>query len=397
MSYMDHPAWVHLLNLEAQYREGLTRIHEIPTREWNAFVDVKNRATDAVRADSALLADIRRAALMSDATPRELALFHGVLTGAVWEYQVLRDAHGDDPTSFERLRADPRLRDVGDELNMRLAVYLPEQHGSEDVYAGELWDDGDPGTAKWRNLTRVGGVPTRVPGSEAPDGLALLAQIDFAALATVAEHTEALAALLRVHPLPPDGLLQVFHSTLGDSRTDPDIPGGGARVRHVAEHDVRARLPIDDRDADGGAFPVFAVDIAVIPMFHAMPSASADALDRGELLQREANRFARNGSYPEHFDAEFDRNPFLADAGDCVRLFGLPYTSFGVNVEDALVLSARLPLAHPNDEHVLLITLPGEPVFEGVFGDGGHLEIWMRQSDLEAAHFDNVVSFIRSG
>jgi uncharacterized protein YwqG len=43
-----------------------------------------------------------------------------------------------------------------------------------------------------------------------------------------------------------------------------------------------------------------------------------------------------------------------------------------------------------------MLNITGEHSFDSVFGDGGRLEIWIRDTDLRAARFKSVVSFIRS-
>lgn len=76
-------------------------------------------------------------------------------------------------------------------------------------------------------------------------------------------------------------------------------------------------------------------------------------------------------------------------------MFGVPSYDFDLDEGDLDVLYRDLPLA-TGDQHVLLLNIAGEHSFDTLFGDSGRLEIWMRDSDLRAARFDNAVSFIRS-
>ncbi|MFO7690595.1 MAG: DUF1963 domain-containing protein [Cryobacterium sp.] len=58
-------------------------------------------------------------------------------------------------------------------------------------------------------------------------------------------------------------------------------------------------------------------------------------------------------------------------------------------------LRRELPLAADN-HHVLLLNITGDQSFDTAFGGGGRLEIWIRDTDLRAARFGSIVSFIRS-
>ncbi len=59
-------------------------------------------------------------------------------------------------------------------------------------------------------------------------------------------------------------------------------------------------------------------------------------------------------------------------------------------------LARVLPLASA-DEHVLILDLESWTHLEGWFGDAGHLEVWMRRSDLATRNFDAAWCFIRLG
>ncbi|MFB8386158.1 DUF1963 domain-containing protein [Microbacterium sp. NPDC055910] len=373
MPHIDHPAWRRLVELHAQIAELTPRIHEIPAQRWNALADEQVAAARDVRSDGNLMRELR--GLVATSAPDEAAVLHEVLTGAVWEHRA----------DLGALRADPRVADVSGDLDIRPALYLAEVGSEDDPYAAEELDD------DWRDLSRIGGVPTATPGSSMPDGTVFLLQLDGAALTRLAEDDETIAAMLRAHAWPADGLVQVFHTTLGDSRTAPDVPNGGAVVRHVAEDDVRARGPIES-----GQTSAHAVEIIALPTFQPSPDASADAVERAGWLQLEADQVARNGSYPDGFEAAAERSPFEARAGAVVHLGGLAAPDFGMSLDDVHVLSVQLPLQHPSDEHVLLFDIPGDPSFGGVFGDSGHLEIWIRRSDLDAHRFSPLATFIRS-
>jgi hypothetical protein len=374
------PAWQRYLELADRIAELTPRIHEVPVARWNALADEANAALTEVRADRDLLTELR--GRVEDTTnPADLALLHEVLTGALFEL-------GGD---IEALRADPRVGDVADQLQIEPAIYLAEQNSEGDPYEVEqVW----PEDEEYRDLSRIGGAPTLTPASRpAQDDAVFLLQVDCSALTREAEHDEVLASVLRRYPLPERGLLQIFHTTLGDSRTDPDRRGGGATVRHLEEADVRRRT---DLDLSAPAYPVSPIAFHALPTFRAAPHADLAALDRVDQLQEEAYRVARNGSYTDEYQTDLERNPFTARAGAVAHLFGLPSPDSDIADEDRALLNERLPLTVPEDEYLLLLEVAADHTFDLVFGDGGRLEIWIRSSDLAAARFDDVVSFIRS-
>ncbi|MFP3713883.1 DUF1963 domain-containing protein [Puerhibacterium sp. TATVAM-FAB25] len=380
MRDVPSPAWQRYLELAGRIAELTPRIHEVPVARWNALADEANAALAEVRADAKFLAELRdRVEDTTDEADR--ALLHEVLTGAVFEL-------GGD---VEALRADPRVSDVADELDIAPAIYLAEQGFEADPYEAEqVW----PEDEEYRDLSRIGGVPTLTPDARPlPDDAVFLLQVDCSALTREAVHDEAVASVLRRYPLPKRGLLQVFHTTLGDSRTDPGRPGGGATVRYLAEADVRRRTAINP---SASSYAASHASYRALATFRAAPHAGFAALDRVDQLQEEAYRVARNGSYTDEYLRDLDRDPFVARVGAVAHLFGLPSPDSDIADEDRALLSERLPLTVPEDEHLLLLEVAADHTFDLVFGDGGRLEIWIRSSDLAAARFDDVVSFIRS-
>ncbi|WP_159797039.1 hypothetical protein [Puerhibacterium puerhi] len=328
MRHLTHPAWQRYLALRDRIVELAPRIHEVPAVRWNALADESTAALATVHADPDLLAALReRVARATD--PAELVALHEVLTGAVLE-------HGGDVAA---LRADPRVRDVADELEIEPAVYLAEADHEADPYEAE---EVRPEDEDLRDLSRIGGAPTRTPGARAvPEDAVLLLQVDLGNLASGARHHEELAGVLRRRPLPADGLLQVFHTTLGDSRTDPDRPGGGATLRYLTEADVRRRTA---PDLSAPAYPVAQVTATVLPTFRAAPHAGPAALDRVDQLQEEAYGVARSGAFTEEYLRDLERDPFAARAGAVAHLFGLPSPDSDVAAEDRALLHERLPL-----------------------------------------------------
>lgn len=71
------------------------------------------------------------------------------------------------------------------------------------------------------------------------------------------------------------------------------------------------------------------------------------------------------------------------------------YSSRGHHAATLDILPGVLPLAE-GDEYRLLLEIEGWTVLEGWFGDAGSLEVWMRQSDLDAGALENAWCLIRT-
>lgn len=373
MKDLDNERWQALLAVNDRVVDASQRLHDIPAPVWNRMMDEWNAAIAAVRGDSFLM-QLLRERVASTSGAADLSLLHHVLGGAVLD-------HGND---IRAILSDPRVLNA-DEIDARASLYIVEAGEESDPYEAEDTED------EWRDLTRIGGVPTTTSVTPPVDRVFLL-QIDLAALRRQAAWDDATASVLRASPLPEDGLLQVFHTTTGDSRSELGSPGGGATIVHVTEESVIAR----GKPARERAFRGHAASIAALPTFRQRERASDAALDVVEALQEDAYRVARNGSFPPGYDDAFARNPFTARAGAVSHLLGLPSPDFGLTDEDAELLARELPPADADDEHVLFLEVAGDRTFDFVFGDDGRLEIWGRASDLARFDYSHLVSFLRS-
>lgn len=374
-SALDHRAWQAFLDVYREVQERTPTMPDVPTRTWNALMDRLNSAITDVRDHPDLLADLRRRVhTTSDAG--ELARLHDVLGGVV----------GERLCDIDALRADPRVGLGPEQIEIGLGVYLAERTTQGDPYAAETIED------EYRDLTRIGGAPT-FAGDRPFPGDAFLLQVDLSAFRRYARHDPALAAALHAGALPEHGLLQAFHSTTGDSRTDPDVPGGGGTLRYVPEDAVAARRAPQPRPDDYPAAPAVGT---VLPGFRSGPEATDDAFERVEALQEEVYRVARNGSYSAEYLADHARNPFTARAGAVSHLGGLQAPDHEVTEEDAALFAARLPLVDGDDRHLLLLEVAADHTFDMVFGDGGRLEYWLRRSDVASGRFVDLVTVIRS-
>ncbi|GHD43384.1 DUF1963 domain-containing protein [Mycetocola manganoxydans] len=378
---IDVPAWHKVLDIDAQKRALGDDILAIPVGKWNRLMDRLHVATDqAVREPEVL--DRLRAAVpdITDPTDREL-VYQAIAPFVVW-----------DAEEIETVRNDPRVALTAEELLGAPAVYLTENPAGEpeDIYAGDVKTAGEP-EERYRNLSRVGGTPTRVAESQLPDD-AFLLQIDFRGIANDGSEDPPRLRLLESHGVPLDGLLQVFHTTTGDSRLDPDIPGGGATLRYLPELSLAQRLSLN-LDAECAVYPPSRARASFGLSFRNGPVSTERSDETVMDLQRLADIWARSGSFTEQFESDTD--PFSATELPVTRMFGVQSYDFDLPDEDIDLLNRELPLAR-DDQHILLLNITGEHSFDTVFGDCGRLEIWIRDSDLRAARFNSVVSFIRS-
>lgn len=369
-------SWLKAVRLNDAIKAQADSMHEIPVREWNAFIDELNRAIDEVRRDPVLMKHLQEMATSSiETSERELL------------YRVLRQAPLDHGANAKSLLADPRVRLDSSHVSTELSIYVVEQEPLDDDYPfEELGPDED-----WRDLTRIGGNPTTVDGFPPPTGRDFLLQVDLAAVAREAAYSEGLASAVRRHALPKEGLLQVFHSTTGDSRTTADS-GGGATVRLLPEEALRRRTTPAGRNP----WPAWQASCVALPSVAAAPGSADDVERIVNAVSEDLNRAARNGSFEQAFLVDFERNPFTARVDAVTRMFALSSPDFEHSVEDSMTLASRLPLAGPDDKHVLLFDIPADRAFGQVFGDSGRLEIWIRATDAKAHRFDEVASFIRS-
>lgn len=304
MSDFNNSLWRSYLDIDQEIRGLTPRMHSIPPARWNKLVDQHRAAAVAVREDIQFMNDLRERVDKID-DPQEFALIYEVLTGAVFENR----------SDIAAILIDPRVCDVSSQIIARPVVYLREAVGSEDPYSAEEEDD------EWRDLSRLGGVPTVTPESpEVPDDLVFLAQVDCAALRREARHDEALAEAVP-ECVPRDGLMQLWHTTVGDSHTDPQRAGGGALLRYVDETDVRRRT--SPGNIIESAYEAAPVSLVALPGFRTQDDADGRGFERVNLLQEEVYRVARNGHYSADYKKLFSINPFAATVGAVSRFCGL--------------------------------------------------------------------------
>lgn len=191
-------------------------------------------------------------------------------------------------------------------------------------------------------------------------------------------------ALSKRHPaLPFGGVLQFFHDleTVGDESVDGR--NGGWLVHHTRHLATRTLLRPTDLTDDA---------------FRDRTQASA----------------APTWTFPCPLDLDLDDQAFERLEAAHQRVFETVTSAWGVDElqepPDAVPLmlghstqertiavhrlTAVLPLAG-NDDYVLLADIPGVGPLDGWVGDMGHLEFWIRNSDLVKRDFDRAWALLR--
>jgi len=377
-----NPLWDEFRDLDLRLAQiDLGEDSSVPQVRINKVAAARNAAKARVLEDKDLLAALR-AAVATESRPYERDLLGELLrlpVEEVWELGI--------PGLLEDLRVDVHP----DEVDVQPAFYITSHdpfYPVDDLEVGPYAPEGllDPEDQDFRELQRVGGVPTRVPGVDIPDTVFLL-QVDLRALRVQHRQIDAAAEVFDSGALPGEGMVQLFHTTRGDSVSEPHRPGGGVTVLYLSEEQLTRRYVEGTEDPD---YPVKQVTTTFLPTFAHTPLASPASSVRIEELQQESDTIATM-----YGGIEVSTDPFAPNAPAWTRVLGLPHYAHGLEDGDRAVLDQQLPLTSPGDRHVLLFNLSSDSEYDQVFGDEGRLEIWLRASDLTKARFDDVVSFWR--
>jgi len=136
----------------------------------------------------------------------------------------------------------------------------------------------------------------------------------------------------------------------------------------------------------------------MLPAFRFGPAAHSDEVSLKVITpQMRADALARSGTRfdEEDYVARTDLSEEIVPSSS--RMLGIEWFDVDDSDETREILVRDLPLGTANDRHILLLDVSSDTVLEGIVGDVGRLEIWIRASDLAASDFSHVVSFIRSG
>lgn len=184
--------------------------------------------------------------------------------------------------------------------------------------------------------------------------------------------------------LPDYGVLEIFHDCETYGYEQSDRASGAWQVRWVAEPNGSITEPPDDAD------PPTAVCQVVIPYSSFSIRSPEDAISLSE----------------DEFDRVELANNLILDAWQSFHTAGRHkvYTPvshlYGHSWKGTEGIQQKLnrflPLV-PGDDHLLLVDLETWTHLDGWFGDAGHLEVWIRRSDLAARDFDKAWCFIRLG
>lgn len=197
--------------------------------------------------------------------------------------------------------------------------------------------------------------------------------------------------------LPTRGILQVFHDlrTFGYERDDrargawavvvtedPAYPTGGHDDVPAGERPALVEAPGPGNAPSQMCQLVLPYSAFCLPSALDLSPEQAGDVDRLDALTEELQQawMTQRGIGGDY-------------AMPTTHAYG--YSSRGHHAATLDVLPRVLPLAE-GDEYRLILEIEGWTVLEGWFGDAGSLEVWMRQSDLDAEAFENAWCLIRT-
>ena len=186
--------------------------------------------------------------------------------------------------------------------------------------------------------------------------------------------------------LPHHGILQIFHDleTYGTEPEDGDT--GGWLVRWIPDPDLTllASSP-DDLDLPTDA----AQEVTAMATFSIPTSLDLDVTTEKACQAAEEATIAFQRMW--NWQRTQDRH---AGPAPITHLYG--YSQAGHTVAGGDILPGCLPLAAPGDSYRLVADIESGTTLDGWFGDASPLEVWMRQSDLDARSFDRAWCIIRA-
>jgi hypothetical protein len=329
-------------------------------RKWNSLVDKLNRIAEAAAADPEDVQAIRSIAEHNEDPSVRLQ--------ARW---VIRPdvPRPDSDRDLRRWMEHPLVGVIDIELAPRIGVALvpPVEDGAGGFVGacsdGFTWLLGEPAAGLSRWPRRDDDVP-----------LAHLAQVEL---------KDQLPPTM-LPSLPREGVLQFFHDleAIGD---DPVDGKRGAWLVHYLPHPSTKTLSRpEDLGEDAFRPRQFADDMVTWTFPSSLGLDLTDEeFERVELANERVLEtvHSRWGAYEK------------ATATDAVpMMFGYGAESRPEAVDR---LGPVLPLQSADDRYVLLVDIPGAGPFDGWIGDMGHLEFWIRDSDLKHRHFDRAWALLR--
>lgn len=222
------------------------------------------------------------------------------------------------------------------------------------------------------------------PRNAAGEALAHVVALDLAMVDQTAHRLDKASWPNLREGLPTSGVLEVFHDLLSFGFDAQEKAGGAWLVRWLPSPDrsVFAEPPADLDTPTEVCQVALTLRGYTIPGAHNFVGAPAKLFDQvntaGTALQRTWM----------HQRQLSDTDMVLPYS----HVYGNPDRNQAVAFE---VLGQVLPLGS-GDEYRLILDLESWTFLQGWFGDAGNLEVWMRQSDLEAQNFDAAWCLIRT-
>lgn len=354
----------------------------LSVRRQNRLVDRADRLVERALADEVSLQGLL-AVLDSAATPERLKQW---LRGRILPLLATADH---DPGS---LRAHPLVDLSAEAMPIRRCLALVET--DEKIKTRRMLADPEsPECMGWLAGRAAAGRGPTWPESSNGEPLTHIVAIDLAATDGDLGGRQTIFADL---DLPTRGVLQLFHDleTCGDEPDDADAhawqvqwveqPAGLQKLPGTLKCDYRDPAPVSPQPA-----------LSILPL---------DAVGlQGEERKRYAAIFdhieddlrspVSTGSFTEDTRPSRWESGYIPEAPTS-RIGGFGHRAWNDELEE--LLTDVLPL-DAGDEYSLLFDIAGVRHLEGWFGDSGHLQVWIRRSDLRVRRFDQVWCIIRNG
>ncbi|MDT0278461.1 DUF1963 domain-containing protein [Blastococcus goldschmidtiae] len=237
----------------------------------------------------------------------------------------------------------------------------------------------DTGLAEWPHGSWVRGSSTSPgPWPLRDDGIPLV---------HVAHLDLHMLTWLPAHPFPDvTGAFEVFHDLETWGIEESDGPRNCWALR-VIPYGGRLAGPPSDLDVSPAAW------------LHGNPGVSLawpdDWVDRLSEAEVDALTDAQDAIRDQVLDTVGPAPRLPPGAARFVpQVLGHPQLGWGNVVQESL--EPFLPLSEEGDRWVFLLDVPGVGPLDGWFGDEGHLEVWIRASDLAAGAYESCWMTVRN-
>lgn len=292
----------------------------------------------------------------------------------------------------DAFRAHPLVNFSTVELPVRPSLALLEV--KENVKERRLFKDPEePGRLSWLAGSPASSSAAGWPADHSGVPLAHVAQVD---LGGAADSLGGPTNVLDDLGLPKTGVLQLFHDlqTYGWEAEERQLHGW--HVRWVQQPDRLLKRPrkLDDRSfrKPQRLEPIPALSIPPADAFQA-PQAVWKRYERltMHIEDRLRSPFILGEPVDDHRPTAWESNHHQEAPTSRMGGFG----HHPLNEDPAPLLGEMLPLA-ASDDYFLLFDIAGVRHLEDWFGDSGHLQTWIRRSDLLNRQFDDVWCVIRA-